>query len=475
MGFGKSEAQKLPIKMCITLKKSYLLYLTGGFEPSRYAGGSPDINVSHNVPLLYLQSCPHVTVEGWKNLTSLKHLQWLEIDECDVPFDVMTEITKCVSLTRLHLHKNRYLGADSLHHLRSLPDLQRLHLTYNRNLAYGSAFKFCGNLTHLDLRYTNITCKDIATICTEQTHLKVLSLRGCRVITDILRKISQLRMLEELDLNGVGILGDWMEIICSTTSLQKLDLSHSGEHLTSESLLLIDSLSALRALHLGWKKHVNDDNLAIVSHLEFLRTLDVHRCADISDAGLHHISTMKSLREINLDSCVLVTDVGISELAKIECLESVDVGYTSITDVGLFELSKLRVLTVLNITGCESITEEGAAHLASCVYLRKLNISHTGVTDTAISRLQPLIYLKKLNVNSCVNLTNDSLRSIGALLSLENLCIGHNPNFDNFGLEHLKSLRSLRKLKCWHTRIDYQGLKKLAGCTLLKKIRFCKT
>ena len=35
--------------------------------------------------------------------------------------------------------------------------------------------------------------------------------------------------------------------------------------------------------------------------------------------------------------------------------------------------------------------------------------------------------------------------------------------------------RSLRKLKCWHTDIDEDGLKVLAGCTLLKKIKNCKT
>ena len=52
--------------------------------------------------------------------------------------------------------------------------------------------------------------------------------------------------------------------------------------LESESMLLIDSLSSLRELRLGWNNGaVNDNNLNILSHLEFLTVLDLHRCAQV--------------------------------------------------------------------------------------------------------------------------------------------------------------------------------------------------
>lgn len=92
------------------------------------------------------------------------------------------------------------------------------------------------------------------------------------------------------------------------------------------------------------------------------------------------------------------------------------------------------------------------------------------ITNDGLDHLKSLSQVKKLRIQEAPQITNDGMEFLRELKTLTKLVLGFNPTLSSAGLEPLKNLVSLEELELNFTRVSDTGLKWLTGLTCLKML-----
>lgn len=161
---------------------------------------------------------------------------------------------------------------------------------------------------------------------------------------------------------------------------------------TDDDLVLFQSLSKLRALHLN-SPHVTDDGLIHLRPLRQLESLSFVG-ANITDRGLIPICQFTNLQYLNLSS-TRITDAGLAKISKLPNLRLLELDDTAITDAGLQYLQNLPDLESLSLEKTQ-LTDRGLATLHTLKKLLRIEMKQTHVTDAGVAALKSA--LPKLDV-----------------------------------------------------------------------------
>jgi len=158
----------------------------------------------HRLQEIYLNCCYHITDQGWKQLSTLKHLKKLSIRNCEVRDSSIQKLLSIKQLKELRLDQCLQVTRVGVKLISSMSELQKLTFSYNWHIEAKMYLSFTtlSCLLELDLRYTNVSDCMLESLVKEVTGLKALTLRGCHNISDEgLSHLSVLGVLEELDVS----------------------------------------------------------------------------------------------------------------------------------------------------------------------------------------------------------------------------------------------------------------------------------
>lgn len=376
---------------------------------------------------LWLAELSEVSDDGIASLASLNGLKSLSINSCrNVTGAALDRLSDLQNLTELAFERNKFGEASPS--LTGFPALKSFSLS---STVLGktdlSGLRNLESLRSLDLSSTGISSESLV-------HLKGLSKleslrldRCSKVTNEGLSHIAGLTGLKSLDLRRTAITAAG---VAELTALQQLqDLKLPGKAWTDQSLIHIARLPRLQSLEMNaeGKTEVTDEGLKAISGLEHLESVLIYS-EKFTDSGLNYLSRLPKLRSLTATSAQITGD-GLNGLVNLEVLE---LNSASVTDEGLTSLNNLPKLKELNVSFCKNITDKGLAHIGKVKTLKKLQIRYLdSLTSVGLQSLAGLDSVEYLNANSC--------------------------DVADAGLEHLKSLSSLRELHLMGNKITDVG------------------
>lgn len=289
------------------------------------------------------------------------------------------------TLTCLNLSGCSYCE-DSLDHLRKIPNLRSLILSYAA-LHYDDLLKLkqLTSLNSLDIsgmqspKYGNRISLDTLLSSMLPTNLQNLNLGGWCLNNNDLKLLKELTALRSLGLKGGNFNKIGIQFLRVFTFLHDLDLS--GCTLANGCLESLKELN-LRRLDLSWC------------------TLDIE--------DLAQLKWMTSLEYLDLGKILKIRDEEIQYLKELN-LKSLDLSESKITDKGLVYLKKMKNIEYLNLSNC-GITDIGVKHLTEFKFLRHLDLSECNITDEGLSLLlEEITSLRFLTVIDCFMVTKKRL------------------------------------------------------------------
>jgi len=202
------------------------------------------------------------------------------------------------------------------------------------------------------------------------THLRALLLDYLWISEVGLRKLSELKQLEELTLAQTLVRDDAIAPIARFSKLRKLRLARTGITATGVEKLI---------------------------ELEHLEDLDLSEASQITDEALMHVGRLRGLKRLNLWR-VPVGDRGIAHLAGLTKLEWLNLDDTATSDKGLAAIVGMKNLTFLHL-GSTAVSDLGLEHLTGLKTLSDISLRRTAVSKEGSERLQKQLPKAKIRMN----------------------------------------------------------------------------
>lgn len=417
-----------------------------------------------------------------KIISQLKNLKYLNIGSVNYLNDKgekvrITNIEDFDNLKNLEELDISFAEVSDISCLSELSKMKLLNLYYCRNIQDFSPIKNMTELENLEIYF--FKTEDMS-IFKNLTNIKILSVDvsyedfvGGEMLyvyidaTELLKYISQMKSIEELNLNYLKFSEADIDAICGLESLKylsvKSDLSSDDEskiasflpncdlHLLQESFKLTNEVNKVNEDYDEY-----DDE-----YVEPVIAAPPERLEYIKIRGVEY-----SIYETQLDlSNKGLADEDIKDLDKMTNLTTLLLSSNNISDISV--LSGLTNLEVLNLAE-NNISD--ISSLKNLTKLRRLALAENDISD--ISALKGLTNLTFLNLGSDnpLNLHTNSISDISALSSLtklKELYLGHNNISD---ISALKGLNNLTWLYLGHNDVsksDIEELKKaLPKCTV---------
>ncbi len=286
--------------------------------------------------------CPYPTwlvkACGYDFLGSVAYLSLNHPDFGDRPVmgekDLLKRVVELKGLSYLDLTGRKQITDEDLLHLRSLPRLRGLNLSWTSVQGPGLVhLRENTSLTYLDLSELPLSDDDLEHLI-PLARIKSLSLGSNRITDKGLRTLRHLKEIRKLELAHACVTGaelgrlinskyesiifddmniadlDWIKI---ARNLRKLTLTRMN--LSNHSLQTLESIDGLQKLALGSNKGVDD-------------------------AGLVHLSKLQSLEDLTIQD-LPVTDTGILVLKSLTQLQRFILTDTHVTSKGIAELNTL--------------------------------------------------------------------------------------------------------------------------------------
>lgn len=252
----------------------------------------------------------------------------------------------------------------------------------------------------------------------------------------VLKDISRLAGLQELDLQDTQILGTGLKHLRKLKNLRWLRLSST--HVGDKELTSLVGLTSLEFLHLSGAP-IGNAGMVHVSQIKTLKSLYI-ASTSVDDDGLEHIKNLASLRTLYLDRNY-ITDEGLKQLAGLTELEELSLQDTQISGAGLVHLSQMKKLKELYLFNTK-VGDEGLKHIRHLESLEFLQLpTHAYTTD---------VFLAKLSEQKAL-VTDAGLVHISELKALKHLFI-LNDSITAKGLEKLAKLQYFEVLKYGGTK-----------------------
>lgn len=337
-------------------------------------------------------------------LTSLEHLQELELVANDVGDEGTAALASLTELTSLNLWSNN-IGADGAAALASVTGLTSLNLNNNNIGNEGAAV--LGALTSLtSLRLNgNIIGAEGAAALAALTGLKSLDLNYNSILAEGAAALASLMGLTSLNLWDNNIGADGAAALASLAELTSLNLNHNN--IGDEGATALASLTGLTSLDL-WDNNISAEGAAALASLTGLTSLDLSN-NNVGDEGATALAAVTGLRSLGLSNSN-IGDEGVTALASLSSLIALDLGNNNIGAKGaaaLAPLIRLRSLILWN----NIIGAEGAAALASLTGLTLLNLAGNEILELprALLDLSLSVEAKEKWALDCLNLVDNPI------------------------------------------------------------------
>ena len=375
--------------------------------------------------------------------------------------DVLGRVAGLDHVTRLSLGGSRQLGDDGLLHLarmpqlreldlneypggkltdrglqvlRSLPNLRKLEMTWQRGISDAGAanLRACDRLEHVDLMGSPTGDGAIA------------ALRG----KPRLRRFSSGRLVTDA---GLAMLHDF--------PLLKEWRGGDVASATQESL-------AELAGHLLIDGPFTDEGLARLAGLAGVFSLDLFwHCTGITAAGFAHLVGLPNLRAFAADGA-RTDDTAMRHIAAMPALRRLRAQEAAATDDGFEALSRSRTLEGFWGRECPNFGSRGFVALSNMPALRSLGVGCKNVDDAALATLPRFPALRELTP---IGVTDDGFRHIGRCEKLERLTCMYCRDTTDAATEHIAGL----KLKYYYaglTQITDRSLEILGAMDSLEQV-----
>jgi Leucine-rich repeat (LRR) protein len=237
-------------------------------------------------------------------ISSLSLLRELELSYAHFSDRGMAPLAALTSLTSLNLYNCKQLTGDGFKYLTPLSQLQYLNISDCKIQEYG--FHKIGKLTSLQTLVCSFS-KHMSTVCVGYlSNLKKLVTFEAQLIKKPidLSRISQMESIQVLDLGHSKRLFNTNPT--SWSKLSALKEIRLQETIISEDVLFgISHLSSLEELYLDSCNGLTDDGLMHLAQISTLKTLSLAFCNDITEVGLKHLTNLVTLMEVDIDGCLI--------------------------------------------------------------------------------------------------------------------------------------------------------------------------
>lgn len=362
-----------------------------------------------------------------KAATRLQHLTVV----CNVKSLVESGVTACSRLRTLIFLNCPSLESSELAHLRSLTQLETLHLAGCRSMRCLKELASCSQLRRVNFvleEEEECRREQVNPIYESMPHVQDMYVRVMGII-----KTDQLLRLCHPELHNLGLhLNSFnardLEPFRICSKLQSISLNCGKcEHVTdlapiagSELLSLvltnfhcITDLGPLRVCTrlevLAVRDCFSVVDLGPLCACTNLQVLDINNCSHVTDQSFAVLASLKELWRLWMTGCYGVTDIGpLSACTKLQDLDM----ERCVRVRSIAPLAACKALYNLRMVGCTSISD--IAPLSTCTKLHELNMSDcTSITN--IAPLSTCANLQVLHMTGCTAVTDlTSLRSCSA-------------------------------------------------------------
>ncbi|XP_044006104.1 SCF E3 ubiquitin ligase complex F-box protein grrA-like [Aphidius gifuensis] len=265
-----------------------------------------------------------------------------------------------------------------------------------------------GNLEILNFESMTGIDNCLANISNESKYLRQLSIKNCKVSASVLKELSNIVHLEQLNVQNVQSVDDIFinSIVDKCRVLKYLDVSHCC-NISCGALVEISNIKNLEYLDISKTENINDSVIIKIANCcEKLKHLLIESCSNVSHSALNELGKLNNLETLCL---VDINNAGdeifnnMSQLRVLKCNWCFNV-----TDIGIMKIIKnspnLKTLMLCR-TG---ITRQTLACAAKSTKKRINNIQLEVITDQKICEayerldhyLGPLISFKGLDLYS---------------------------------------------------------------------------
>lgn len=249
------------------------------------------------------------------------------------------------------------------------------------------------------------------------------------------------------------VTDDWLKRLMGQDRLRRLEVS--GTAVTSAGMTHLSGLTALERLNVCLTA-VDDEGLAPLAKMARMRRMTV--CSSrITGSGFRHLSAMKNLESINLHSSP-ASDAGLEAIGKLPSLRRLEIVHSKVTDAGLAHIAGLVNLRQLHIASHET-TENGLPFVGDLKELYELDIYEKPASNRTLAEVAKLPKLRMLRLFGG-NFDDEGVKLLAGLSILEELTLGSGKVSDA-SIEHLAGLKRLAKINLGGTQVTAAGKQKL--------------
>ena len=307
---------------------------------------------------------------------------------------------------------------------------------------------------------------DLLKRLTELPKLRELDISGeTKLTAEGLVHFADFPVLEDISISGsanleAGIADEIVKQIVRVKSLRTLRLSETG--VTDAGIRMLKG-SPLTSLSLYQEGRITDEALAVIVTLNRLKHLSLMVYVGtqklgwmrISPAGMNQLSSMK-----NLESLVIPGQPASVDLTGFSRLISLDMGGEFIDDAAAQRISELRGLRNLTLADVR-MTEAGWKKIGTLTGLQRISVSRSRISDEVLSAFQGMTKLNYLELGG-YGFSDIGLGYLAHIKSLDRLDLSGS-NITVQGLQQLRELPNLRTLwlNGFRDQGSYLGLKDL--------------
>jgi internalin A len=322
-------------------------------------------------------------VKDIAEIDRLEGLEELNVGDTDVTDRDLAVIARLSQLRSLDLSSESYAGKRSritdsgMSSLSSLKHLQYLNLSHARISDAGlSCLREMKDLRTLNLYHAS-RITDAAFVHLEGLHhLELLQLEATGVAGAELSRLKEMKNLRRLSLRRVSAEG-----LRTLPPLPALEIFEASCHGSDPSLPNINASSNLAR----FRFHPISDG--ILEQLNGLTKLENIECGkEVTDRGLQAIGRIPGVRSVYLSESKITGD-GLRSLEPLSKLERLTLYRTNVSNADLTPLSSLRSLRELTIWE-RTVSDEGLWHLSKMTRLKTIDFSGTILSAPAIARLR---------------------------------------------------------------------------------------
>lgn len=345
----------------------------------------------------------------WVNLCVLQY-----VSNVLGPFNSMKQVCKIwnkilpiYSDVEIKANHSTNINVERLFSVIKLNHIKNLDLYFYSGYTDHSFLRELISLESISFNFNPIIKNNVFSILSSIRTLKKINFSCCCCITcNHIRVLAQCKSIRSLDFWGCNINDDMMKELSQFKLLEELYLGSCSEITDNGFKNLISNMN-LRKLYIYGCDKLTDAAMVIASKMVSLEYLDIRKYIGITDDGIEKISILS-----NLATLCLPKNISGVHLTKFRALTNLDLGECqNVFDSDLEKMgNSLHTLKILYLTRSPHVGYQGLIHLS---FLRELYLNYCEqLMDNDIQALSTFHSLNVLHLSGCMNLTGACLETL---------------------------------------------------------------